>query len=83
MKTTHNTSQCRKWNADGSEQKRSYSKYKGTNAHSRESDGVMELVAQMSKEMKSLRKEVKSAKKKSSKKRKYESSDDSSDSDSD
>ena len=84
VKNTHNTAQCRKWNADGSEQRRSYSgKYKNANVHSHASDGVMEMVAQMSKEMKSLRKEVKSAKKKSSKKRKYESSDDSSDSDSD
>ena len=83
VKNTHNTSQCRKWNADSSEQKRSYSgEYKNANVHSHANDGFMEMVAQMSKEMKSLCKEIKSAKKKSSKKRKYESSDDSSVSDS-
>ena len=84
VKNTHNTAQCRKFNADGSEQKRAYKKSysKQTNAHSNEGDGIMEAFAQMRKEMKALRKLTKKKAKKRSKKRTYESSDDS-DSDSD
>ena len=80
VKNTHNTAQCRKWNADGSEQRCAYkSSYsKNTNSHEREGEDVMEAFAQMRKEIKSLRKSFKRKQKKGSKKRKhYESSDDS------
>lgn len=80
VKNTHNTAQCRKWNADGSEMRRAYKKpySKHTNAHSHAGGEIMEAFAQMSKEMKSLRKLTERKRsKKSSKKRKYESSDDS------
>lgn len=85
VKNTHNTAQCRKFNADGSEQRRAYKKSysKNTNAHSHDGEDIMEAFSSMRKEMKSLRKQVKRKQKKSSKKRKsYDSSDDS-DSDSD
>ena len=85
VKNTHNTAQCCKWNADGSEKRRARSNgySKNTNAHSHDGDDVMEAFAQMRKELKSLRKLTMRKQKKRDKKRKsYESSDDSSDSDS-
>ena len=59
VKNTHNTAQCRKWNADGSEKQRGprSANAKNTNKHSLE--GVEDFkgaFAQMRKEIKSLRK---------------------------
>ena len=86
IKNTHNTAQCRKWNADGSAKTRApprnnYSK--NTNSRTREGvDEIQEAFSQMRKEIKSLRKLTKRKLKKKSRKRRYESSDDDSESDS-
>ena len=85
VKNTHNTAECRKWNADGTEQRRakSYGYSKNTNAHAHDGENLMEAFALMRKEIKALKKITKRKSKKHNKKRKsYDTSDDSSDSDS-
>ena len=85
IKGTHNTAQCRKWNADGSEKRRGprSANSRNTNKHLLESvEDFKGAFSQMRKEIKSLRKRNKRKQKKRSKKRYYESSDDSSSSDS-
>ena len=81
VKQTHNTAQCRKWNADGSAKNRAPSRNnypKNTNTHQGEGmDEIQGAFAQMRKEIKSLHKLAKRKQKKRSKKRRYESSDDS------
>ena len=85
VKGSHNTAQCRKWNADGSEKRRGprSANSRNTNKHLLESvEDFKGAFSQMRKEIKSLRKRTKRKQKKQSKKRYYESSDDSSSSDS-
>ena len=58
VKNTHNTAQCRKWNADSSKKKRACSSHiKNINAHaSNGGNDIMEWFAQIRKEVKTLRK---------------------------
>ena len=80
VKGTHNTAQCRKWNVDGSEKRRSPRSANPKNINKHSLEGVEDFkgaFAQMRKEIKSLHKLAKHKQKKRSKKRRYESSDDS------
>ncbi|MCP4748147.1 MAG: hypothetical protein GY874_18730 [Desulfobacteraceae bacterium] len=83
-KNSHNTAQCRKWNADGTDKRRSAHRgpTRNANAHSRADEDTKAVFAQMRKEIKALKKMTfKKSRKKKSRKRYYDSSDDSDSSD--
>ena len=82
-KNSHNTAQCRKWNADGTDKCRAgeLGKLRNTNAHSHPEEDMKAVFAQMRKEIKALKKLTKKSCKKRSRKRYYDSSDDSDSSD--
>ena len=83
-KNSHNTAQCRKWNADGTDKRRSAhgGTTRNANAHSRSDDDTKAVFAQMRKEIKALKKiTLKRSRKRKSCKRHYDSSDDSDSSD--
>ena len=81
VKNTHNTAQCRKFNADGT--RRDGQRNKSLNVHGHD-DEILSAFHTMRKEQKALRKQLKKLSvKKKSKKRSYSSDDSSSDSDSD
>ena len=83
-KNSHNTAQCRKWNADGTDKRRSAHRgpTRNTNTHSCADEDTKAVFAQMRKKIKALKKMTfKKSRKKKSRKRYYDSSDDSDSSD--
>ena len=82
-KNSHNTAQCRKWNADGTDKRRAGQRGnpRNTNAHLHSEDDTKAVFAQMRKEIKALKRITKKSRKKKSRKMYYESSDDSDSSD--
>ena len=82
-KNTHNTAQCCKWNADGTDKRRAGQRGnpRNTNAHSHSEEDTKAVFVQTRKEIKALKKLTKKSRKKKSRKRYYEFSEDSDSSD--